>query len=62
VLRRIFGRKRDGKIGGCKNLHKEELHKLYPPPNRRRIMKSMTTEAEGNVACMGRRKMCRGFG
>jgi hypothetical protein len=29
MLRRIFGLKRDGVRGGWRNLHSEELHKLY---------------------------------
>jgi hypothetical protein len=33
VLRRIFGPKRAGKIGGWRKLHDEELHNLYPSPN-----------------------------
>jgi hypothetical protein len=28
VLRRVFGRERDGVTGGCKKLHNEELHNL----------------------------------
>jgi hypothetical protein len=33
VLRRIFGPKRDGVTGGCRKLHNEELHNLYPSPS-----------------------------
>jgi hypothetical protein len=29
VLRRIFGPKRDGVMGGWRKLHNEELHDLY---------------------------------
>jgi hypothetical protein len=29
VLRRIFGPKRDGMMGGCRKLDNEELHHLY---------------------------------
>jgi hypothetical protein len=29
VMRRIFRRKRDKIIEGCRELHKEELHRLY---------------------------------
>jgi hypothetical protein len=29
VLRRIFGPKRDGVMGGWRKLHNEELHNLY---------------------------------
>jgi hypothetical protein len=61
VLRRIFERKRDETKGGCKTLHNEEIHKLYPQPNIGRKIKSMGMEVEGNVARMGRRDMCKGF-
>jgi hypothetical protein len=40
VLRRIFGRKRDGVTGGWRKLHKEELHNLYTSQNIIRIIKS----------------------
>jgi hypothetical protein len=33
VLRRIFGPKREELSGGCRWLHDEELHNLYPSPN-----------------------------
>jgi hypothetical protein len=33
VLRRIFGPKRDEMTGGCRRLHNEELHNLYPSPH-----------------------------
>jgi hypothetical protein len=34
VLRRIFGPKRDEVTGYWRKLHNEELHNLYPSPNR----------------------------
>jgi hypothetical protein len=40
VLRRIFGPKRDGVIGGWKKLHNEELHNLYSSSSIIRIIKS----------------------
>jgi hypothetical protein len=33
VLRRIFGAKRDGRIGDWSKLHNEELHNLYSSIN-----------------------------
>jgi hypothetical protein len=33
VLRRIFGPKRNERIGDCRKLHNEELHNLYSSPN-----------------------------
>jgi hypothetical protein len=39
VLRRIFGPKRDGVIGGWRKLHNEELHNLYSSPRITRIIK-----------------------
>jgi hypothetical protein len=35
VLRRIFGPKREGVVGGWRRLPKEEFHNLYPLPNTR---------------------------
>jgi hypothetical protein len=40
VLRRIFGSKRDEKIGGWKELHNYELHNFYSSPNIITIIKS----------------------
>jgi hypothetical protein len=39
VLRRIFGPKRDGVMGGRRKLHNEELHDLYYSPSIIRIIK-----------------------
>jgi hypothetical protein len=33
VLRRIFGPKRDGVMGGWRKLHNEELYNLYSSPS-----------------------------
>jgi hypothetical protein len=38
VLRRIFGRKSDEVIRGCRKLHNEEFHNLNPSPNIIRMM------------------------
>jgi hypothetical protein len=38
VLRRIFGPKRDGVMGGWRKLHNEEMHNLYSSPNMIRII------------------------
>jgi hypothetical protein len=40
VLRRIFGPKRDGVMGGWRKLHNEELHSLYSSPSIIRIINS----------------------
>jgi hypothetical protein len=40
VLSRIFGPKRDDVMGDLRNLHSEELHNLYLPPNIIRRIKS----------------------
>jgi hypothetical protein len=40
VLKRIFGLKRDGVMGGWRKVHNEELHGLYSPPSINRIFKS----------------------
>jgi hypothetical protein len=39
VLRRIFGPKGDGVMGGWRKLHNEELHNLYSSPSIFRIIK-----------------------
>jgi hypothetical protein len=40
MLRRIFGPKRDGMMGGWRKLHNEEVHNLYSLPSIIRIIKS----------------------
>jgi hypothetical protein len=50
VLRRTFGPKRDGVIGGWRKLHNEELHNLYSSPNIIRMMKSRRMRWAGHVA------------
>jgi hypothetical protein len=42
VLRRIFGPKRDEITGGSRELHNEELHKMYSSPDVIRMIKSRT--------------------
>jgi hypothetical protein len=60
VLRRIFGPKRDGVMGGWRKLHNEELHNLYSLPSIIRIIKSRRMRWEGHVARMGeKRNVCR---
>jgi hypothetical protein len=39
VLRRIFGPSEDQIIGDWRKLHNDELHKLYPLPNKIRTTK-----------------------
>jgi hypothetical protein len=48
VLRRIFGPKTDGVMGGRRKLHSEELHNLYSLPSR--IIKSSRMRWAGHVA------------
>jgi hypothetical protein len=56
VLRRIFGRKRDGVTGGWRKLHNEDLHNLYSSPSIIRIIKSMRMRWAGHVARMGEKR------
>jgi hypothetical protein len=56
VLRRIFGPKRDGVIGGWRILHNEELHNLYCSPSIIRIIKSRRVRWEGNIPHMGEKR------
>jgi hypothetical protein len=60
VLRRIFGPKRDGVMGGWRKLHNEELHNLYSSPSIIRIIKSRKMRWAGHVARKGgKRNMYR---
>jgi hypothetical protein len=53
MLRRIFGPKRDGVMGGWRKLHNDELHNLYFSPNIIRIIKTRRMRWAGHVARMG---------
>jgi hypothetical protein len=53
LTRRIFGLKREEVLGGWRNLHNEELHKLYSSPNVSRMIKSRRMRWAGHVECMG---------
>jgi hypothetical protein len=61
VLMRIFGAKRDEVTGGCRKLHKEELHDFYSSPSMIRIIKSRRMRWTEHVAPMGRRGTCIGY-
>jgi hypothetical protein len=56
VLRRIFGPKRDGVMGGWRKLHNKELHNLYSSPSLIRIIKSRRMKWAGHVAWMGEKR------
>jgi hypothetical protein len=56
VLRKIFGPKRDGVIGGWRKIHNEELHNLYCSPSTIIIIKSRRMRWAGNVARMGEKR------
>jgi hypothetical protein len=56
VLRRIFGPKRDGVMGGWRKLLNEELHNLYSSPSIIRIIKSRRMRWAGHVARMGEKR------
>jgi hypothetical protein len=53
VVRRIFGRKRDGVTRRWRKLHNKELHDLYPSPSIIRIIKSRRMRWAGHVARIG---------
>jgi hypothetical protein len=53
VLRRIFGPKKDGGMGGWRKLHNEKLHNLHSSPSIIRIIKSRRMRWAGHVARMG---------
>jgi hypothetical protein len=50
VLRRIFGPKRDKKMGDWRKEHNEELHNLYSSPYITRMIKSRGMRLIGHVA------------
>jgi hypothetical protein len=52
VLRRIFGPKRDERIGDWGNLNNGEFHNLYSLPNIVRMVKSRRMGLAGHVACI----------
>jgi hypothetical protein len=56
VLGRIFGQKRDEVAEGCRQLHNEELHKLYSSPSIMRMAKSRSMRWAGHVARMGAKR------
>jgi hypothetical protein len=53
VLRRVFGRKRDGVTGDWRKLHNEEFHNLYSLPDIIRVIRSRKVGWAGHIACMG---------
>jgi hypothetical protein len=60
-LRRISGPKRDEMTGDWRNLHNEELHKMYSSPNIFKMIKSRRMRWAGHVARMGTRNVCSIF-
>ena len=56
MLRRIFGRWRDGKTGECRKIHIEEKNDLYCSPNIVRVVKSRRVRWAGHGASMGKRR------
>jgi hypothetical protein len=61
VLRGIFGAKRDEMTGYWRELHNEELHKLYSSLSVIRMIKSRRMRLVAHVARMGRRRMHIGY-
>jgi len=60
VLRKMFGRKRDGVTGEWRKLHNEELNDLYSSRSIVRVIKSRRMRWVGHVAHMGDgRGLCR---
>jgi hypothetical protein len=56
VLRRIFGPKRDGVMGGWRKLHNKELCDLYSSPSIIRNMKSRRIRWAGHVPGLGEKR------
>jgi hypothetical protein len=49
VLKGLFAPKRDEVTGSWRKLHNEELHNLYPSPNKIKIIKSGKMRLEGHM-------------
>jgi hypothetical protein len=58
ALRRTFGPKRIGVMGGLRKLHNEELHKLYSSPSIIRTIKSRRMRWAGHVAQVWAEEEC----
>jgi hypothetical protein len=59
-LKRIFGPKRNGVIGGWRKLHNEELFNFYGSPSIIRMIKPRRVRLAGHLARMGKkRNACR---
>jgi hypothetical protein len=56
ALRRIFGPKRGGVMGGWRKLHNEKLHNLYSSQSIIRIIKPRRMRWAGHVARMGEKR------
>jgi hypothetical protein len=56
VLRKIFGRRRDGVTGEWRRLHNKELNDVYCSPNIIQVIKSRRMRRVGHVAHMGERR------
>jgi hypothetical protein len=52
VLRRIFGPKRKGMVGGWRKMQIKELHSLWSSPSMIRMIKSRRIRWTGHVAHM----------
>jgi hypothetical protein len=50
VLRKVFGPKRDGVMGGWRKLHNKELHNLYSSPSIIIVIKSRRMRWAGHMA------------
>jgi hypothetical protein len=61
VLRRIFGPRRDGVMGGWIKLHNKKLHDMYSSPSIIRIIKSRTICGRDMLHEWGRRGTCIGY-
>jgi hypothetical protein len=53
VLRRLFGLKRHGILGGFRKLHNEDLHNFLSSPDIIRIIRSRRMRKAGHIASIG---------
>jgi hypothetical protein len=56
MLKRIFGPKRDERIGGWKKVHYEKLHNRHSAPSIIRMIKSKRMRWAGHVARKGEKR------
>jgi hypothetical protein len=53
---RLFGPKRDERLGYCRKLHNDELHNLYSSPNKIKMITLRRIKWVGHVESVGKKR------